>query len=251
MFFKPNCFIDIKFIGGFLLRRSELYFLIVVMIAFVIVLGVAVLQRRGQSVYTVSISSGRILADDGGGRYIDGAEGVSITFRDSFGAIAIDLNQSTRSVYIGFEEAAWKDRYFNDIRPLLKSGNYHPILGIYAIQIVSSTETTPFRLTDTDPGSSYNDFNVIIYLGEIDGYIYVLHRGFYGRWFIAGVEKTGLAPPTQLYNKGSLIFMRVDENTWLLEGEAWFELMKISTEDNSVKEYYVKISLQITITGGG
>lgn len=227
------------------MKKSKLIFLIAVIAVAAITLGFSILfTPRKQYLNFVELSDGKTIASDGGGYYMDEVDGVGIDFSDVLGSITIDLNQSGRSIYVDFEKASWKDLDFNDIQPMLKSDNYRAIISIDVFELSSSGEAIPIRLTDARPGYYYSDFLILMELCDLNSgtVVGVMTRGLVPYRIVSGViERNVIVPPPELYNMGPMDLKREGETTWVLEGNAWFELRI------PFAKYYVKLSLKMTI----
>ncbi|MEM2849538.1 MAG: hypothetical protein QXI36_04595 [Candidatus Bathyarchaeia archaeon] len=232
------------------MKKSKLISLIVIIAAVVVALSLSILfTPKEKYLNLVEFLEGKILTNDGGGYYTDGVDGVSLHFIDKFGAIVIDLNHSSRFVFIDFEKTQWKDVEFNDAQPLLKSNNYRVFMAIVAYELLSSGELTFARLTDVSPGYYYDDFIVLINLYDLETgrIIGVITRGFVQLRTVSGVEQRNVrVPPPELYSIGLIDFKRESETTWVLQGNTWFEL-QIPLEEQRVEIYYVKLSLKMSI----
>ena len=194
---------------------------------------------HGIKKFQLVFSGDGLIVDDGGGPYEDGSQGVRVGFTRA-GGVFLDLNSSSRLVYIRFEDASWKDERLGDVASPLPSGRYRIMLGI---------QVSEGSIADIEVGERLEpDIAIILYDGETGGLkgslvrMLASDRVYIGAWMIVTPPPE---PPKALYQDGYFSLVRTDEHTWILQGDAWFTLLQ-HAEGEPVK-HYVRLSFKITI----
>ena len=216
---------------------------IILLVAVVFIASLAVYRLYSIKKVLLTFSGNGLIVGDGIGSYEDGVQGVHTGFTRS-GGIFLDLNESSRFLYIKFEYAYWKDDTLRDIPPLLPSKNYRVILGI---------QVSEKSITDMSIGESLEpDVAVLLYDGETGELIGSIARMLTSNTVYLSSSWMVVQPPPQppmvLYQDGHLRLTRTGSDTWVLEGAAWFSL-RLSSKDMGSRPptYYVKLSLEITV----
>ncbi|MEM3793213.1 MAG: hypothetical protein QXH47_07885 [Candidatus Bathyarchaeia archaeon] len=189
-----------------------------------------------------------VFSDDGlissdGGPYEDGVQGVRIGFSREY--LFLDLMYSSRSVYIGFGDALWKDEHLRDIPPKLPSKQYGVVLAF----------GVPERPMDQMSVGEHLKPNFAIQLWDIHtgmpiGYIVKVSAPGYIYLGQLILNVTAPEPVPILQDEGYLDLVRINENTWLLNANIWVTLNQTTLEDRviSIEKYYVRLSFRITIS---
>lgn len=228
-------------------KYSFLFLLLIVTPIFILVfsllIGVALnLARGSRTIETLAstISDDCLVKSDGEGPYVSGVEYVSVKITPSF---EFDTRYTPRAVFIRFEEASWKNEEFKSIAPLIHSGFYFMYMGvtIYSYRDSSLASISPL---DMKIGECYgsNDITLAILISDVatGEPIATMIRGFVG--LADGAITT---PPPGLFNEGYVNFMRVSENIWIIEGDAWFNFTKPYM--GGAVEGYVKLSFRLSV----
>ena len=158
----------------------------------------------------VVFSEDGLIIGDGGGPYEDGVQGVVIEER----FFRLDLSASSRSVYVKFEDMRWKDEGLRDTAPKLPSGNYRIALTLFQ------------SVYELDVGERVSpDVQLVFYEdGE--------------QWF---------ASIAASLDHPNLYLTRIDEDTWILDVDSWFELSKYTPEGEVAAKYYVRLNFTATM----
>lgn len=191
----------------------------------------------------VVFSEDGLITGNGSSSYKDGVQGVGVKAERGF---SVDLTESSRFVFVKFQEAYWRDEHLNSIAPKLPSKNYRILLSMgfsktemdrmavgEALEIPSTTIAIVFIEADTSEFAGYALRTTILGLS-----------GFSAGGYTLRVNITTPEPHHALYNEGHLTLTRTSGNTWTVDVEAWFALFQ---QRDHVK-YYVRLSFRITIS---
>jgi len=184
----------------------------------------------------VTFSDNTILSDDLRGPYEDGVDDMSIrSFAGQSNINAdfyqIDMSKSSRSVFIGFEDAHWKDENLLDTSPKLPSQAYNVIL------LIGLREGS---ILQAKIGEHYKPFLYLIFIGP-----YRMSHMMARDLMPEGETECPPEPPLELYNKGHADFVLEDVNTWVLDVDAWFR-DSLSTDFPAGTRHYVELSFRVT-----
>jgi len=191
----------------------------------------------------ITFADDKTLEGDGAGPYTSGSDGVN--FQSVYSQLpdqnifAFQSYESpTRSIYIRFDEAEWKDRNLADIPPELPSMNYRVVIACGHRSILINTMEIgqvlePYvwlTLYEADTGEMLDNF-LIRDLVPFDN------------------VTLPQEPPSRLYEQGHAVLTRQSEDVWVLDIDAWFTEVTHTTGvllPNSPK-CYVRISFVMTI----
>jgi len=195
--------------------------------------------KRTQAVF----SEDGLIVGDGLGPYEDGSKGAHLVFSIGF---YLDLNESSRSVYVKFGDALWKDKGLRDISPLLPSKNYRGFIWIEASGVT--------RVEHMEVGERLEPqfIAMLFYDGDTGGF-----AGFAVRTARTGTTSFDTSftmditsapePPPPLYGEGHVYLLRSSEDTWIIDADAWFTLFQ-KTPGGGITKHYVKLTFKITVT---
>lgn len=160
-------------------------------------------------------------------------QGVMIDIDRFFRSEGVFLNiyDSPRSVSVRFLEVAWKDVNLRDKPPRLSSKRYSIVLSIIVDLSIDN-----YTLTKMGIGERLEPTNIdIIFYDKDTGMI----QGSASRSSprLTPVPK----PPEELYAEGHAYIAKKRENSWILDVDAWFEMIIGQTT------YYVKLNFGMTL----
>lgn len=219
---------------------SKVIVLVIIAIAVLAVaVGITLLlhpHKKSQATFADNM----ILSSDLKGHYEDGVDDVVIkgfTGQSSINAdyYQIDMSRSSRSVFIRFGDALWKDENLVDISPRLPSQAYNVIL------LIGLREES---ILQAKIGEHYKPFLYLIFVGPYQ-VPYMMVRD------LLPEGKTGYPPepPLGLYNEGHADFILEGQNKWVLDVDAWFR-DSITTDFPAGPRYYVELSFTVTCSLG-
>ena len=253
-------------------RKVTTIIAIILATALAIIGGFYYYTMHNTFVYSLVLANDRIIASDGRGQYRDGIDGVSygtvddvFYTRDEEGYMAsFSLNGSSRSVYVNFTHALWKDANLRDVPSRLSSKNYHMILVFLVIgydkkpvdfynmgigeylQYKSPQIQVQFRLNDFDTGQFTGIYvwqePTIRELGVTHDLTASTIYQYYNVW----LPTNNTEPPQSLRDDSHMTLTRVSDEKWILGVDAWF-LTYYRTIWGNMLKYYIKLSLYLTI----
>jgi len=112
------------------LSRSELVFVLTVLAVLLILLIFFVIPRAGGGAFVVAFSDRGDINGDGKGEYIDGLDNLRIGDRGNLFMAQLS-GETSRYVYIRFEDMSWRDEDLKPVDPQLPSSQYQLVLMIY------------------------------------------------------------------------------------------------------------------------
>lgn len=199
------------------LKKGRLILLVIVAMVSVLIVYRLHEIKRPQVVF----SDDGIISNDGGGPYENGVQGVRIDVvaRPVF---LMEIKDSSRFVYVKFEDTYWRGENLEAIASKLPSKNYW-------ITLVMEL-----------PGKSLLEMNIGEHLEPQFGIVFWnANTGeevcFMVTYLYGGESRI----PPSLYEDGHLEVVRVNENTWVVDVDAWFSAWTGS--------YYVRLSFKITV----
>lgn len=178
-----------------------------------------------------------MVVGDGRGPYTDRYEGVHIgMFRDR--GFVLNTVESSRSVFVKFGEASWKNERLWDTYPVLPTGEYRVLLAVFLPESFQKT------LSEIEVGESA-PVNVFIRLHDPDtgDFLGALQR-FPGDFRIGNRTFKGPEPPKSLFDEGHLTIIRTGEHSWLVDVDAWFVIFQPSPTGELTK-HYVRLSFKL------
>jgi len=226
------------------LNKKHILVLLVIIVMIVTIL----LYRLHTIIITsVLIADDKLIASDGLGAYQPNIQGVYIGIGELVGEIlTMDLNRSSRLVYVNFDNAHWKDVNLVDMPFRLSSKSYRMVL------LLSARNKANIFKMDVGEKLMPPDLFIIIYfydpntgaLACIDT-IYPFKGDFmYGSIHI---KITAPEPPLPLSDDGHIQLTKTNEYTWVLDIDGWFASFHRSYRGDFLK-YYVRLSLVLTIS---
>jgi len=229
------------------LNKKHLLALLVIVAMIVTI----ILYRLHTIVITsVLIADDKLIASDELGAYQPNVQGVYIGIGEPQGEILnMDLNRSSRLVYVDFANAHWKDVNLLDISSRLSSKSFRMVL------LLSARSGADIFTMDVGERLMPPDLFIIIYfydpntgaLACIDT-IYPFKGDFmYGSIHI---NITAPEPPLPLSVDGHTQLTRANEDTWALDIDGWFASFHLSYRGDFLK-YYVRLSLLLIISRKG
>ncbi|RLI27438.1 hypothetical protein DRO58_04370 [Candidatus Bathyarchaeota archaeon] len=158
------------------------------------------------------------------------------------GQFSLDLRESSRLIYVEFQDASWRDERLKPIDPMLPSKNYQAYLSFLV----------PRRIDQMDVGERLEPEGILIILydgetGEFAGYILrtIISglSGFTAENFSFWINVTAPEPPSLLYDEGYAELMRNSKDSWILDINAWFTIYQLAPGGETVK-HYVKLNFK-------
>jgi len=183
-----------------------------------------------------------MVAGDGKGAYTDRYEGVRIgIFRDR--GFVLNTLESSRSVFVKFNEALWENEKLREIYPVLAPGEYRILLAVFLPESFQKT-LSEMEVDEAAP------VNVFIRLHDPDtgDFLGALQR-FPEDFRIGNRTFEGPEPPRSLFDEGHLTLIRTGERSWLVDVDAWFVMFQPSPTGELTK-YYVRLSFKLKFSAG-
>jgi hypothetical protein len=225
--------------------------IVAILVVVAVVASLILYRLHTMVIVSATLADDKIVRSDGRGAYMNGTDFSQITILYQ-SILSMDLNSSTRHVYVSFTDAHWKDSDLNDIEWKLPSKDYRMLFyftayteqgpvdilnmrvgeKVYPYGLLSSDDVMAIAFTDPDTGSL--------------ACLSVIRRsGITSLWGI-NITSTDSEPPLPLRNDSFIELTRTSADTWVLDVDAWFASYQRSVWGNFVK-YYVKLSLDITL----
>lgn len=232
------------------------------LIALIIILVVAALSieiyliLHNTLLTSIVVADDMIVISDGRGPYKPEVDGVFLG-KVSAGAgdlfisefFIMDMNHSSRSVYVNFTQALWKDANLKDVPSRLPSKNYEMALWILAVD-------EPFKPLDLfmmNVGEKYSapELQILIIFGEPDtGALVNLNAiremGGLSYFYDIFFNSTASELPQSLRDDIHIQLTRASEEAWVLDVDGWFASYHLSSLGDFL-ENYIRLSLNLTI----
>lgn len=218
------------------MKRTKLIPLIIILVVVVLILYRLHELKKAQVVF----SDDGLIMSDGGGPYEDAAQGVRVGISRG-GGIFLDLSDSSRFVYVKFEDMRWKDYMLRDVASPLQSKRYRIVLGAL-VPGKALTDMAVGEHAEPDVGIQFCDVDT----GRIvSSAVRTLTGTIYYDDSMTLIQPP--KPPLILYEDGHIDLVRISEDTWIVQGEAWFNLVLLSLTGEVLHNYNIKLSLKIAI----
>lgn len=205
----------------------------VVTIVFIAVI-LVVIRLHTIKLLQATFSNDRMIAGDGKGPYVDGYAGIS--FHDLDASFDLQGHGSSRSVFVKFADTPWKDYNLTDMPPRFSSRNCRIDLTFYLGNI---------SLRNMEVGRHYKPSEFLIAFLDTNTSEYVTDVVSDDAYNANGTVSSNLPPA--LVNQSHAYLVRVDEDTWVLDVNAWFLNHDFTLTLTNQPQYYVYLNFTMTI----
>jgi len=160
--------------------------------------------------------------------------------------LTMDLNRSSRLVYVNFANAHWKDVNLVDMPFRLPSKNYRMVLWL------SARSKADIYKMDVGERLMPPDLFIILFFYDTNtGALACIDTiyPFKGDFMVGSIHIniTAPEPPLPLSDDSYFQLRRASEDTWVLDIDGWFASYHRSYRSDFLK-YYVRLSLMLTIS---
>jgi hypothetical protein len=205
---------------------------IVLMVLVAIIL--IVIRLHAIKLLQATFSNDGMIASDGKGPYVDGYAGISFFEQDA--SFDMQVHGSSRSVLVRFAGIPWKDYNLTDMPPRFLSRNCRMDLTFYLGNI---------SMRNMEVGRHYKPSEFYIAFLDTDTLKYVTEMTSEDAYNANGTVSSYLPPAL---NQGHTFLVRENEDTWVLNVNAWFQNTDFTLSPLPNKpQYYVYLNFTMTI----